>query len=148
MTEPTDAELIALLGDRQFSSIGAVREALRRWGTPPAVAGEPCGWAMFRPDGSMVHGSSETSAEACLFALSESEVACGQKPGYMAATKGWKPQPIYTTPQPTQAQAGAVPLTDEQWQRIADLTGGRILTQAVKDEIERVIGIKGGQHDL
>ena len=42
--------------------------------------------------------------------------------------------------------AGTVPLTDEQWQRIADLTGGRILTQAVKDEIERVIGIKGGQH--
>ena len=111
MTEPTDAELIALLGDRQFSSIGAVREALRRWGTPPAVAGEPCGWAMFRPDGSMVHGSSENSAEACLVALAESEVACGQKLGYMAATKGWKPQPIYTTPQPTQAQAGAVPLT-------------------------------------
>ena len=42
--------------------------------------------------------------------------------------------------------AGAVPLTDEQWQRITDLTGGRILTQGVKDEIERVIGIKGGQH--
>ena len=38
------------------------------------------------------------------------------------------------------------PLTDEQWQRITDLTGGRILTQAVKDEIERVIGTKGGQH--
>ena len=37
-------------------------------------------------------------------------------------------------------------LTYEQWQRITDLTGGRILTQAVKDEIERVIGIKGGQH--
>ena len=74
MTEPTDEEIIALLG--KFSTIGAVREALRRWGTPPA---------------------------------------------------------------------GAVPLTDEQWQRIADLTGGRILTQAVKDEIERVIGIKGGQ---
>lgn len=41
MTTPTDAEIIALLGDRQFSTIGAVREALRRWGTPPAVAGEP-----------------------------------------------------------------------------------------------------------
>ena len=54
----------------------------------------------------------------------------------------------WATPQPTQAQAGVVPLTDEQWQRIADLTGGRILTQAVKDEIERVIGIKGGQHGL
>ena len=38
MTEPTDAEIIALLGSRQFSTIGAVREALRRWGTPPAVA--------------------------------------------------------------------------------------------------------------
>ena len=38
MTEPTDAEIIALMGDRQFSTIGAVREALRRWGTPPAVA--------------------------------------------------------------------------------------------------------------
>lgn len=45
----------------------------------------------------------------------------------------------------TQAQAGAVPLTDEQWQRIADLTDS-ILTRATKDEIERVIGIKGGQH--
>jgi len=44
MTEPTDAELIALLGDRQFSSIGAVREALRRWGTLPAVAGEQVAW--------------------------------------------------------------------------------------------------------
>lgn len=39
MTEPTDAEIIALCGSRQFSTIGAVREALRRWGTPPAVAG-------------------------------------------------------------------------------------------------------------
>lgn len=51
---------------------------------------------------------------------------------------------LYTTPLPTQAQAGAVPLTDEQWQRIADLTDS-ILTRATKDEIERVIGIKGGQ---
>ena len=56
--------------------------------------------------------------------------------------------PPTTTPQPTQAQAKAVSLTDEQWQRIADLTGGRILTQTVKDEIERVIGIKRDQHDL
>ena len=46
------------------------------------------------------------------------------------------------TPQPVAREQ----LTDEQWQRITDLTGGRILTQGVKDEIERVIGIKGGQH--
>ena len=51
----------------------------------------------------------------------------------------------WAAPQPAQAQAGAVPLTDEQWQRIADLTDS-ILTRATKDEIERVIGIKGGQH--
>jgi hypothetical protein len=51
----------------------------------------------------------------------------------------------FRTPQATQPQAGAVPLTDEQWQRIADLTDS-ILTRATKDEIERVIGIKGGQH--
>ena len=38
MTEPTDAEIIALCGSREFSTIGVVREALRRWGTPPAVA--------------------------------------------------------------------------------------------------------------
>lgn len=41
-------------------------------------------------------------ADACLFALSESEVACGKKPGFMAENNGWKPHPIYTTPQPTQ----------------------------------------------
>lgn len=125
MTEPTDNDLDALIFQHWPAAAtatlplrwirAAFREGLAKWGTPPAVAGEPCGWAVFRPDGSLVHGSCEDSADACLFALSESEVACGRKPGYMAAaTKGWKPQPIYTTPQPTQAQAGAVPLTDEQ----------------------------------
>lgn len=44
-------------------------------------------------------------------------------------------------PQPVERK----PLTDEQWQRIADLTNS-ILTRATKDEIERVIGIKGGQN--
>ena len=34
---------------------------------------------------------------------------------------------------------------DGQWQRIADLTDS-ILTRSAKDEIERVIGIKGVQH--
>ena len=50
--------------------------------------------------------------------------------------------PLYTAPQPVARE----PLTDEQWQRITDLTGGRILTQGVKDEIERVISIKGDPH--
>lgn len=55
------------------------------------------------------------------------------------------------TPQPTQAQAGAVPLTDEQiealpmWKRFVGLW------PETRREIVRTIehhhGIKGGQHD-
>ena len=89
MTEPTDAELIALLGDRQFSAIGAVREALRRWGTPPAVSGKPVAWWIPKAE------------QFCL----------ADKSGVRPFAKAW--EPLYTTPQPTQAQAGAVPLTDE-----------------------------------
>ena len=43
------------------------------------------------------------------------------------------------------AGSATAPLSDAQWQRIADLTDS-ILTRSVKDEIERVIGIKGGPH--
>lgn len=145
MTEPTDAELIALLGDRQFSTIGAVREALRRWGTPPAVAGEPVAWL-----------STDCIGERYL---------CFTKP------KDSNPaRPLVfgdTTPRPTQPQAGAVPLTDGQakevlwsehlrWMRAAGLdTEGMCPTGEWLDHwltyvraIERAhgIGIKGGQH--
>ena len=95
MTEPTDAELIALLGDRQFTTIGAVREALRRWGTPPAVAGEPVAWR-YRP-----------SAVWDDYVLTDD-------PGKAARARGnglHVEALCLTTPQPTQAQAGAVPLT-------------------------------------
>ncbi|GDY37279.1 hypothetical protein [Acidovorax sp. NB1] len=36
---PSDAEIVALLGDPKYSTIGAVREAVARWGQPMAVAG-------------------------------------------------------------------------------------------------------------
>ena len=36
----------------------------------------------------------------------------------------------------------AVPMTDEQWQRIADITGA-IITRPMKDQVEAVIGIVG-----
>ena len=97
MTEPTDAELIALLGDRQFSTIGAVREALRRWGTPPAVAVEPVAWR-YRP-----------SAVWDYYVLTDD-------PGKAARARanGLHVEALcLTTPQPTHAQAGAVPLTDD-----------------------------------
>ena len=76
---------------------------------------------------------------------------CKHWPGYSrqaVLVKMWLREAIesaiaqWGTPQPVVREQ----LTDEQWQRITDLTGGRILTQGVKDEIERVIGIKGGQH--
>ena len=119
MTEPTDAELIALLGDRQFSSIGAVREALRRWGTPPAGAGE------HKPGCPALGGYGHGVGECC----------CD------------------TTPQPTQAQAGAVPLTDEQLAAMMRETWGcasiaprHAIGFARAIEAAHGIGIKGGQH--
>ena len=121
MTEPTDAELIALLGDRQFSTIGAVREALRRWGTPPAGAGE------HKPGCPALGGYGHGVGECC----------CG------------------TTPQPTQAQAGAVPLTVEQRSDIATAAAGFNWTDDYVEAIDYVIdgveslhGIKGGQHGV
>ena len=128
MTEPTDAELIALLGDRQFSTIGAVREALRRWGTPPAVAGEPVAWL-----------STDCIGERYL---------CFTKP------KDSNPaRPLVfgdTTPHPTQAQAGAVPLTDAQIRAMLnkhppeDVCGWSYRMGI--DDAELHHGIKGGQH--
>lgn len=32
---PTDAEIVALMGDPRYSTIGAVREAISRWGAQP-----------------------------------------------------------------------------------------------------------------
>ena len=48
--------------------------------------------------------------------------------------------PLYTSPQAQPAQRK--PLTDEQWQSIAD-TLGCIITRSQKDAIEATIGIKG-----
>ena len=61
------------------------RAVLAKWGTPPAVAGEPVAWL-----------DPWTGAK-----VTTDYVAYG-KHGI----------PLYTAPQPAQAQAGAVPLTD------------------------------------
>ena len=53
MTEPTDAEIIALADETRTAEGGAngyilpisfARAVLAKWGTPPAVAGEPVAW--------------------------------------------------------------------------------------------------------
>lgn len=139
MTEPTELSQLRHLYQNMVN--GAVRdtasakriaegllapaiEALER-GTPPAVAGEPAGVV-----GYTVHGTQYVNW------LSK------------APAHG---TPIYTTPQPTQAQAGAVPLTDEQLAEIMRETWGCASIAprhaiGFARAIERAHGIKGGQH--
>ena len=149
MTEPTDAELIALLGDRQFSTIGAVREALRRWGTPPAVAK----WAPEEiADGE--RGIRWVTNEGIHGRPTDHDVR-----EYLKRTPTAhgchcdECKQFYTAPQPTQAQAGAVPLTDEQLAEMMRETWGcasiaprHAMKFARAIEAAHGIGIKGGQH--
>ena len=140
MTEPTDNDLDALILQHWPAAATATlplrwirtafREGLAKWGTPPAVAGEPVAFLVCTEEG-----------DPDMVFLNRHEAQ-----QYLEDHE--QPIPLYTTPQPTPTvpPAGREPLTGEQWQRITDLTGGRILTQAVKDEIERVISIKGGRH--
>ena len=129
MTEPTDKELEAFAIEEQFLLFCDVdeftqiaRAVLAKYGTPPVVAGEPVAWL-----------STDCIGERYL---------CFTKP------KDSNPaRPLVfgdTTPQPTQAQAGAVPLTDEQIARIYERYGGDMIN--CTRSIERHHGIRGGQH--
>ncbi len=124
---PTDAELTAIYRAANGEDTGkaqpltthrifrAMRAAIAKWGQP-AHSGEPVAYTVAGP---VTDWSRDFSAYK---------------------TKTYV-RPVFTAPQPVERE----PLTDEQWQRIADLTDS-ILTRATKDEIERVTGIKGGQH--
>lgn len=145
-TQPTDAELApcpfcgtqpdecdigqfvvecpscAIVGPTSDNSDAARRAWNTRWGTP-AGAGEVVAWL-----------STDSIGERYL---------CFTKP------KDTDPaRPLVfgdTTPQPTQAQAGAVPLTDEQ---IDGITSDNNLDSihAVVRYVERLHGIKGADH--
>ena len=122
MTEPTDAELKALW-QLHAADIGGIfyyaRAVLEKWGTP-ATGGGPAGTVRYT-----VHGTQYVNWRT--------------KPPAHGT-------PIYTTPQPTQAQAGAVPLTDEQ---IKDLQDDGVFLGTCRQivrAIEAAHGIKGGQH--
>ena len=155
MTEPTDAEIDALLRPFYESDDAAemakyddrltARAVLAKWGTPPAVAGEPFGW---------VWQHEETGRTGF--------VDCWQ------VENGWQENnprlrlvsKLYTSPQPTQAgkkaatqaQAGAVPLTDAQIRAMLnkhppeDVCGWSYRMGI--DDAELHHGIKGGQHDI
>lgn len=145
---PTDAEIDALLRPFYESDDAAemakyddrltARAVLAKWGTPQAVAGEPVGW-MWQHE--------ETGRTGF--------VDCWQ------VENGWQENnprlrlvsKLYTTPQPTQAQAGAVPLTAYQiheaikaFKDSENLMGVNHIHVARAIERAHGIGIKGGQH--
>lgn len=102
MTEPTDAEawemwLAQPLTGHAPKSVGNfARAVLAKFGTPPAVAGEPFAWA---DDGSLRSGSTATAHRV---------VTHETKMGMPKAAADSFNTPLYLTQQPTQAQAGAV----------------------------------------
>ena len=146
---PTDAEIIALADETRTAEGGAngyilpisfCRAVIAKWGTPPAVAGEPVAWM-------------GTYDKTDLYYL---------KPPQADVV------PLYATPQPTQAQAVAIPLTDREIELIdgmiqvqldhasrCDAIANRSMADKQKGwDMERVAllqkikahGIKGGQH--
>ena len=125
-TEPTDAELQQLWQNSNptnFEAISFARAVLAKWGQPSG-AGEAV--YQFRRahcsdwyDGHADHGD-------------------GGGP--------YEERTLYTTPQPTQVQAGAVPLSIAEEERMLaqwdyEMHGDRARY------IEAASGIKGGQHD-
>ena len=110
MTEPTDAELIALLGDRQFSSITAVREALRRWGQPSEAIAPvapdfytACAWNEDRGEGRWIAipGYSDVTEHG----VKNRVLEVARKEGYKGTATGrlldlgWEIRPAHLAPQ-------------------------------------------------
>ena len=121
------------MAERETSA--RVMELIAKWGTPPAVVGEPVAW--LHDCAALLTNDVELWINACPH--------CG------------KPR---TPPHPTQAQAGAVPLTPDQVAEIADaahreydrlVSSGQCAPRwsaVFAHLLERAhgISIKGGQH--
>ena len=143
MTEPKDVELLALIEKHlgfkprrddtvidprtgQFHDVQRYRDLkadiLAKWGTPPAVAGEPdfytaCAWYEDGGEGGWIAlpGYSNETEHGVKHLVLEA----ARKEGYKGTAAGrllelgWEIRPVFLTqqptPQPTQAQAGSVP---------------------------------------
>jgi len=176
MTEPTDDELDAVIAgyrtriypqDMQPRFERAImRAALAKWGTPPAVAEKPVAWEYRWKDTSLFSATSgQWTAWRRVEArsrLSTVEDAVREFQQYIADGRHYELRPLYTTPQPTQAQAGAVPLDearrlfDAGWKAAAlfcdreDVVADGIIGFGACPQFEAAFsaanGIKGGQH--
>ena len=105
MTEPTDAEIIALADETRTAEGGAngyilpisfARAVLAKWGAPQPVACEPVACGNCGGTGWMVRDPDIGTDQECF--------VCDGSGRYSESA----------TPQPTQAQAGAVPLTHDE----------------------------------
>ena len=142
MTEPTDAEIwqmwmpmVRRMG--VADPVEFARAVLAKWGTP-AVAGEPVAWVDERAIGWLANSRSGAATIT---------TTLGRQKSFE------RPMPLHTTPQPAQAQAGAVPLTDDQLAEMMRETWGcasiaprHAMKFARAIEAAHGIGIKGGQH--
>lgn len=141
-TQPTDAEISACIlaakvkcvHPEAVTTIEIARAVLAKWGTP-AGAGEPVGYIN---QGMAPH--------------TKGKVVFHEKPTENLELRWWTPdQPVFTTPQPTQAQAGAVPLTPEQKHARNPYRHSRgaasiWLSGFAAAELWYRIGIKGADH--
>lgn len=110
-TQPTDAEIVELLGDPRYGTIEAVRAAIAKWGTPAGAGGLRDAVIEYR-----------TASNALL--LAQMETLGGRavpiEPSWVepfdaalrAQAKMYAALDA-TTPQPTQAQAGADAVVEE-----------------------------------
>lgn len=149
MTEPTDSEILDAadyfrpqymhggITFDEFDSIGFARAVLAKWGTPPAVAGE-------QTMADVIAACNGTEAFGLIMGL-RAQVALLEAviDEQKASAKS----------QPTQAQAGAVPLTDGvsvEAYRVGGLKVERARQMksddlwAVRDELKNVLNISGG----
>jgi hypothetical protein len=119
-----------------LTEIKTTLDAARKQGGTPAGAGEPVGYIN---RGMAPH--------------TKGKVVFHEKPTENLESRWWTPdQPVFAAPQPTQAQAGAVPLTDEQMAKLYRQSAmqDRIMVrgdweQGVRDA-EAAHGIKGADH--
>ncbi|WP_422846920.1 hypothetical protein ACOYR4_13180 [Acidovorax sp. M14] len=165
MTEPTNDEIDALVaaylgdcGPQATRVYSFARAVLAKWGTPPAVAGN-------RPYA--IQWDAELGRTAMRFVdragdvhpgIDDAETICAEFHAAMSAVI--ERMPHVKRMSHTQAQAGAVTLTDEQidaaakklaecmeypWEFMPE-PGRKNMRKHAQDVIEAAHGIKGGQH--
>ena len=125
------------------------RAVLDKWGTPAPVGVEPYGWHYWNIAGtSVLHLGRSSKLDADI------DISKKHPDAHHVV-------PLYTTPQPTHAQAGAVPLTDGQIKALMQAHRTAMLMTckarvpecgefaAIAQDLDWLcesFGIKGGQH--